>query len=205
MEIRPLILYIQKQFTLGILLGTIIPLSLYKFIVVLAPKPDIENSQEFKDIQNLKQKIKDIKNILKKEQKNYLEIKYSEKNLDEKSIKHNQDIEDLKKQKESIKKVLKEKENIIQEKIRPAMLWHETTLFYAALLAGTTSFLFGTAIKIIPIATGLILGSLYCLFMAHYTFLGKLSGAINLFYVLLILIGTLILALFFIRKKEYEN
>ncbi len=204
MEIKLILIYLKRQLLLGLLIGAIIPVAIYKFVVALAPKPNLENVQEFKDVDKLRKKINKLKDKIKELDKAYTSVKYTSSDY-----KNNQkiildEIEEAKKIKAELKKELKEKEKIIDEKIMPAILWHETTLFYAALLAGTTSFLFGTAIKTIPVAIGLVLGGLYCLFMAHYTLVGKLTGAVNLFYVLLIILSTLFIAIMVARRRENQ-
>ena len=202
MELRYILIYLKKQILLGLLIGAIIPVAVYKFFVALAPKPNLENIQEFQDANKIRRKINKLKIKIGELEKSYLQVKYTSFQNNQKIILD--ELNELKQSKTRLKEELKQKEKTIEEKIMPTILWHETTLFYAALLAGTTSFLFGAATKAIPLASGLILGGLYCLFMAQYTLIGKLQGAINMAYVLIIILSTLFIAIFVTRRRENE-
>ena len=54
MELRYILIYLKKQILLGLLIGAIIPVAVYKFFVALAPKPNLENIQEFQDANKIR-------------------------------------------------------------------------------------------------------------------------------------------------------
>lgn len=174
MDFNYIVSYFKRQVFLGLIIGIIIPIFVYRASVLIAPKPILSDMVEYEQIQKLQKKIEKL-NL----QTNFLKVLAKDENA-------KKQLEDLKAEKKYLKKELLAKGEEISNKINATQAWYEKSLFYLSLLAGLAAFFYGTATKIIPLSIGFVLGGLYCLFMAHYTYWEKFNDLIKFLSVLVI-------------------
>ncbi|MCL4361611.1 hypothetical protein M1446_04640 [Candidatus Dependentiae bacterium] len=174
MDLNYLISYFKRQIFLGLIIGMIIPIFVYRAAILIAPRPDITQTPEYEQIRKLQKKIEKLGLQI-----NFLKVLAKDKQ----EKKH---LEDLKLEKKQLKKELFKQTEEITNKIGQSQAWYEKSLFYLSLLAGLAAFFYGTATKIVPLSIGFILGGLYCIFMAHYTYWERFNDLIKFLSILII-------------------